>query len=129
MNALNWAAWLLPLNSGWRSDALVLGLLGGVPSSDSDSASDDDDELCSCEAEDDGEGEGLGVGWEPGAGVGGGPASEGELTGLGAVSDKRAAAARFDRGSAAPMAAASPLGRCVLGAAARAACCLCRECA
>lgn len=116
----------------------MLGPLGGVPSSESDSESDDDDELCSCDTEDDGDGdgEGLGFGGDPGAGVGVrpagvgvGPASEGELTGLGAVSDRRAAAARFDRGSAAPMAAARPLGRCVLGAAARAACCLCRECA
>lgn len=107
----------------------MLGLLGGVSLSDSDSESDEDDELSSCEAEGDGEGEGPGIGGEPGAGVGVGSASEGELTGLGTVSDKRAAAACLDRGSAAPMAAARPRGRCVLGAAARAACCLCRECA
>ena len=121
---------MLPLKSGWRSDALVLGLLGGVASSEfdsdskSESESDDDDELCSSETADAGEGEGFGDGRGPGAGVGMGSVSGWGLGDLGAVSANCAAAARFDRGSGTPIAAARPRGRWVLGAAARAACCL-----
>ena len=129
MDASDWCAYLLPLKSGWRSDAHVLGLLGGTASSefDSESESDDDDELCSSETEDDGEGDWFGVGRGPGVGVRTGPVSDWGVGGVNAVSDKCAAAARFDRGSATPIAAARPRGRWVLGAAERAACCLRRE--
>lgn len=104
-----------------------MGLLGGVSSSEFDSdsefesESDDDDELCSSETADAGEGEGFGDGRGPGGGMGMESVSLGDL---GAVSANCAAAARFDRGSGTPIAAARPRGRWVLGAAARAACCL-----
>ena len=91
-----------------------------VPEAYSSSEFDDDDgELTSFELDPDVEGEEAGVG----------SGSAGALR-VGVVPCKflpaaAAAAARVDCGSATPMAAARPRGRCVLGAAARAACCLC----